>query len=221
MSRLPSLQQISSRLNPAASPSSSHAMDGSSPLASSGSSAPKLSLSTNVPGSASATSPFASSPSGRLKMPISAMKRTQSQQGAAGLPTPLAESSTASSFFATGEPFESPAPVSASAATPITPGQSIPAPPPLTRGVSTDGYIKGYKDVPSLAQISQRVQNKEKDAKAEAEKGMTSNIQVKRSDGPPQSGPPETAATRSDPSTVVRTPTPAGSTTEHPLEHTW
>lgn len=224
MARLPSLQQISSRLNPGSSPTLS-ATDGAA--SSTGKAAPKLSLSTNVPTSASTTSPFASSPSGRLKMPISAMKRTQSQQGgAAGQTTPLAESSTASSFFNTTESFASPAIATASLATPMTAGQSIPAPPPLSRGMSVDGFIKGYRDVPSLAQISKHVNGKAPSLKEEAEKdGIPSKESVKEvkeesKEAAPATVEPATKVTET-PSLAAPTRSAVSQGQDHPLQHTW
>lgn len=170
MARLPSLQQISSRLNGSTSATANVSGETTpTPTTANGASsasAPKLSLATNVPPSASATSPFASSPSGRLKLPASAMKRTQSQQGQTTL---LAESSTGSSFFNTAEPAQSPAPVDPVTATAATMSTTAPVPPPLTRGMSTDAYIKGYKDVPSLAQIKSHVKGKEVNGDAEKE----------------------------------------------------
>jgi hypothetical protein len=116
---------------------------------------PSLSLATGIPASASSGQGFASSPSGRLKMPVSAMKRTMSSQGNNPLPTPLSESATANTFFNTSDPFQSPVLINGSAEPPKTAA----VPPPMARSASKD-YVAGYKSVPSLAQIKQRHQEK-------------------------------------------------------------
>ena len=162
MTRLPSLQQISSHLHISSSPTNS--ATGGSPGSNHNGEAgdngrPSLSLATSIPVSASTGQGFASSPSGRLKMPVSAMKRTMSQQGKNPLPTPLSESASANTVFNTSDPFASPTQMVDSAETPKTAAHAAPVPPPMARGASKD-FIAGYKSVPSLAQITRRHQDK-------------------------------------------------------------
>lgn len=103
----------------------------------------------------------------------------------------------------------------------MTAGQSIPAPPPLNRGVSTDGYIKGYKDVPSLAQISKRVQNKEKEAQAEAEKGQSAEKQELAVDKSSQRTGSVEKVEVAQANMTAEASKSTSETVEHPLEHTW
>ena len=163
MTRLPSLQQISSHLHISSSPTNPATAVMTPATGSNGDAAdngrPSLSLATGVPASASSGQGFASSPSGRLKMPVSAMKRTMSSQGNNPLPTPLSESATANTFFNTSDPFQSPVPINGSSDTPKTADQTAAVPPPMARSASKD-YVAGYKAVPSLAQIKQRHQEK-------------------------------------------------------------
>jgi hypothetical protein len=162
MTRLPSLQQISSHLHISSSPTNPPTAGGSPGPATKGDSTdggrPSLSLATSIPASASSGQGFASSPSGRLKMPVSAMKRTMSQQGNNPLSTPLSESASAN-IFNTNDPFASPTQITDSAETPKTANQPGPVPPPMARAASKD-FIAGYKAVPSLAQITKRHQEK-------------------------------------------------------------
>ncbi|KAK4688120.1 translation initiation factor 4E, partial [Tremellales sp. Uapishka_1] len=167
MTRLPSLQQLSNKFHgtPASSPALTHQsptpskpiLDDDKPVT-----PPQLKISTNpaalttsVPGGLN-NAPFAPSPSSRLKLPISALTRTHSstrkewETPSSTIPgdkesesNSTAESSTHHIPF--GEAF-----ASGSGSVSGSEGTT------MSRAPSVDGH-KGYKDVPSLDQIRQRV----------------------------------------------------------------
>ena len=97
--------------------------------------------------------------------------------------------------------------------------------------MSVDGFIKGYKDVPSLAQISKHVNGK--GATGETDKMEKSEINAIKDDEatkatmetapvpePARAAIEKTSETPSivEPKTEERIKSESG---EHPLEHTW
>ena len=233
MKRLPSLQQISSHLHISSSPTNSAAVGspGSTHNGYGGDGGrPSLSLATGIPASASSGQEFASSPSGRLKMPVSAMKRTMSQQGNNPLPTPLAESASTNTVFNTNDPFASPTQMADSVETPKTAAHAAPVPPPMARGASKD-FIAGYKAVPSLAQITKRHQEKApsidqgKENKAET---TTPGMESRKLDPPAklEEGKPKVEEAKNPDIIIGEVGTENGKDGAakkgpHPLAHTW
>ncbi|WVR08886.1 hypothetical protein IAU60_005945 [Kwoniella sp. DSM 27419] len=195
MTRLPSLKQLSEHLHYTPSSSSSSTMP-SNPLATpkSGSPSsipatpPSLRISTgamaSTPGPLSGSSPMiAPSPSGRLRLPASAMMRSLSSGsngGGVGIGTPLETvhspdwtsrgfGTPGGSAAGLGDALPSPrsqparraldtggSPTGAGPATglPQTPGKEAS---PMSRTSSSQSYIQGYSNVPSLDQIRRRV----------------------------------------------------------------
>ncbi|ORX39257.1 hypothetical protein BD324DRAFT_649340 [Kockovaella imperatae] len=170
----------------------------------------------------SSSSPsFTASPSGRLKLPISAMTRTHSS------------SSTSSASHLLHHPLPPIPPfgtkIDKTGDKPLTPLEKntdlfgpVPAPSmspsdtSMSRGPSVEGYIKGYKDVPSLAAIRERVSFSKASGKIAGE--------ALKSDPGVNAGVPQ------DKENVNPTISPALSSPgkpktakaqEHPLEHAW
>ena len=86
----------------------------------------------------------------------------------------------------------------------------------MTRTGSSDGYIKGYKDVPSLAAIRDRVSFSKASAKSvgstskEETSGNKENVQPPSTSGSVQIATPYSAQ-----------PTATKAKVEHPLQHSW
>ena len=167
MAHLPSLQQITARLHHSpcplsAQPSSVANIDHQHvPYASTGQDStiittddtlanttpPKLKVAINPLPSSTNTTTTTTSPFGRLKLPASAMMRSHSSSstGSTGLATPKpTEGADDGKLALASDPF----------AMPETAALERPT---VSRGLSQEGYIKGYKDVPSLAAIRERV----------------------------------------------------------------
>lgn len=166
MTRMPSLQQISDRLHLpsplSTQPPSTTNIDGAAPSPTETTpSKPKLAINPNVPGAITAGSPYTSSPSGRLKLPASAMMRSHSSGStvptlaSASSPTrrDAKDNGSENGLWNTSDPFASP--VTAKSAGGIANGAN--GGESMSRGPSREGYIKGYKDVPSLSAIRERM----------------------------------------------------------------
>lgn len=97
--------------------------------------------------------------------------------------------------------------------------------------MSVDGFIKGYKDVPSLAQISKHVKGKGSIGEAEKDKENKPEIKataIKEEDTPKETTPePITTVTEKKPAETPSIVEPKAEERiksengEHPLEHTW
>lgn len=214
MVRLPSLKQLSDRLHPSPSPLG---LSTSQPTAAAESTdkpstPPKLKVSINTSASSrtSTTSPF-SSPSTRLKLPASAMTRSHSS---GTVTTPAASEETPrTSLFTNSDPF--------SMVTPKEKESTMGAGTSMSRSSSKEGYVKGYKDVPSLAAIRARV-NVSRGMSISEHPQETTKTRVegpKKEEAKPVEGlrvnisPPETASTASE-GEIRRKK-------EHPLQHAW
>lgn len=242
MTRMPSLSEITSHLH---IPSPLSSTTPKTP--------PRLSLLTTpspTPMTASlgsATSPvYTASPSGRLKLPASAMTRTRSGSSSqtptlASLSTPRVplERRGSGEVPQSGEGSKAVSPGSAKNSPLVSADIPSPQPGSLRRQPSKE-YVQGYRDVPSLAAIRQRISfsqnaggttedlvqklkeagngekgDKEVEAELEMEAGELEMVEtlledVKALDGPSDVSPPGT-----DVSDEMR------ARAEHPLQHPW
>lgn len=151
--RLPSLKELSNRLHasPIATPSSKHIPDFQKPIT-----PPKLHLCMNE---TSTSSPFLQSPSSRLKLPPSAMKRNLSATPAdANIFNPTGLSGTPSNVRSTSPAASEGPSIVSDTFTNVDPfAIDNPNAPGMSKAASKDGYIQGYKDVPSLAVIREKI----------------------------------------------------------------
>lgn len=166
---MPSLQQISQHLHhpsPSLTDSSPPAAGLTSPpsasipmsVTSSQSTPPKLKLainSTQPNGSNSSSSPYTASPSGRLRLPATAMTRSHSSSSSHGTSGSISKKEDLDPFVI--PPYKGLGAKSVSSSMESGGSGSSSAGTSMSRGPSKEGYIKGYKDVPSLAAIRERV----------------------------------------------------------------
>lgn len=94
--------------------------------------------------------------------------------------------------------------------------------------MSVDGFIKGYKDVPSLAQISKHVNGKGSSGDADKDKENKPDSKteaIKEEEAPKETAPVAPASEKPNETPSIVEPKVEERTTsetgEHPLEHTW
>ncbi|WVW79569.1 hypothetical protein I302_101538 [Kwoniella bestiolae CBS 10118] len=181
MTRLPSLKQLSDHLHYTPSSTSTSQFPSPSQSTSIPATPPSLRIATGsslpqgTPGGAVSQSPLiAPSPSSRLRLPASAMMRSLSS-GSNGMGTPL-ETVHSPNWVSRGMPggtdiFGNSSPTDALKESPIAnitpqtantngvakvlPGREIAS--PMSRTNSSNSYIQGYSNVPSLDQIRRRI----------------------------------------------------------------
>jgi translation initiation factor 4E len=223
MTRLPSLKQLSDRLHSSSvsgqtsTPSASPSLPVHGGTACKPSTPPILQVSTSTSQLGSQTptstqlntSPFTASPSSRLRLPASAMLRGSSgnvptiallsnllSSSTEGTHTPKMETAS-HGLFANPDPFASPL-------------NSLKTPASMSRTPSKDGYIEGYKDMPSLAAIRNRVSYSRNSSISGPEPQDPKEASVKEEEAKVS---PVQSVTSSEPSVI--------SGKEHPLQHAW
>ena len=85
----------------------------------------------------------------------------------------------------------------------------------MSRGSSPDGYIKGYKDVPSLAAIRERVSYSKASGKQVAEMFKEAGKGEDKENVKPNGTQVSISVTG------TMTPPPKAQGPEHPLQHSW